>query len=232
MKTVIIACEGQTEERFVKRLLYHELWPKEVFAEPRIISTSPHGRGGALKGQRVLHFLRNTLREQHNTYVTTFFDLVSLPTDFPGLADISATTDPIDRATRIEAAFHNIVVREIGCRRERFFPHIQPYEFEALLFSDTTGFVKAEPAWRGFAGKLASIRENSESPEYINDGAGTHPSARLQNLLCPPYKKVTHGTEVSDKIGIGPMRSECQHFARWLKRIENLPVLDQQGHRP
>lgn len=226
MKKIIIACEGQTEEAFVNKLLYDEFWPKGVFVEPRLISTSPRRKGGALSRQRVLRFLQRVLLEQNDTYVTTFFDLFSLPKDFPGLKDISATTNPLDRATTIETAFHNAVVHEIECRPERFFPHIQPYEFEALLFSDTSGFVKAEPAWEAFAGKLSSIRENSISPEFINDGADTHPSARLRNLLRPGYKKVTHGAKVSAKIGIACMRSECQHFGDWLKHIENLPALD------
>lgn len=226
MKEIFIACEGETEEAFVKKLLYYEFCLKGVFLRPLCISTSPRGKGGALKRQRVFRFLRNTLREQKNTYVTTFFDLFSLPNDFPGLEGISQTTDPLDRAKQIETAFHDAVVHEIKCRPERFFPHIQPYEFEALLFSDTSGFAKAEPAWEAFAGKLSSIRENSKSPEFINDGADTHPSARLRNLLRPGYKKVTHGTKVSAKIGITCMRSECQHFDGWLKHIENLPVLD------
>ncbi len=182
MKTVIIACEGGTEEAFVNKFLCHKLWPKGVFAEPRLIPTSRREKGGALSGQRVLRYLRNTLRERQNTYVTTFFDLFSLPKNFPGLEDISETTNPLKRATEIETVFRDAVIREARCRRERFFPHIQPYEFEALLFSDTTGFVKVEPEWKAFAGKLASIRENFESPEYINDGTNTHPSARLQNL--------------------------------------------------
>lgn len=79
MKKVIIVCEGQTEEAFVKKFLYPELWAKGVFTEPRIISTSPLGKGGALSGKRVLRYLRNTLRERGNTYVTTFFDLFALP---------------------------------------------------------------------------------------------------------------------------------------------------------
>jgi len=226
MKKIIIACEGQTEEAFVNGLLYDEFWPKGVFVEPRLISTSPRRKGGALSRQRVLRFLQRVLLEQNDTYVTTFFDMFSLPKDFPGLKDISATTNPLDRATRIESAFHNAVVRGIECRSERFFPHIQPYEFEALLFSDTSGFAEAEPAWEAFVGKLLSIRESSISPEYINDGNNSHPSARLRDLLRPRYKKVIHGTKVSAEIGIRCMRSECQHFDGWLKRIENLPELN------
>ncbi len=228
MKKIIVVCEGQTEEVFVNKLLYPELWPKGVFPEPRIISTSPLGKGGVLSGKRVLRYLRNTLRERENTYVATFFDLFALPQDFPGLDDTSAIMDPLDRATEIETALHNAVIREAGCLPERFFPHIQPYEFEALLFSDTTGFVRAEPEWKAFAGKLASIRENAKSPEHINDGADTHPSARLQNLLRPRYRKVTHGAGVSAEIGIDRMRSECQHFDRWLSRIEAVVPLEHQ----
>ncbi|MCY3826333.1 MAG: DUF4276 family protein [Candidatus Dadabacteria bacterium] len=228
MKKVIIVCEGQTEEAFVNKLLYPELWAKGVFTEPRIISTSPLGKGGVLSGERVLRYLRNTLRERGNTYVTTFFDLFALPQDFPGLKNTPMAAGPLDHATEIETALHNAVVREAGCLPERFFPHIQPYEFEALLFSDTTGFVRAEPAWKAFAGKLASIRENAKSPEYINDGADTHPSARLQNLLHPRYKKVTHGAGVSAEIGIDRIRSECQHFDQWLSRIEAVIPLEQQ----
>lgn len=225
MKKVIVVCEGQTEEAFVNELLYHKLCPQGVFAEPRLISTSPVAKGGALSGKRVLRYLRNTLRERQDTYVTTFFDLYSLPHDFPGRADARAPADPLDRATEIETAFHAAVVSEAECFPERFLPHIQPYEFEALLFSDTTGFARAEPGWRVFAGKLSAARKGARSPEHINDGADTHPSARLLNLLRPRYRKVTHGVGVSAEVGIDRMRSECRHFDRWLSRIETLAPL-------
>ncbi len=229
MKKVIVVCEGETEEAFVNELLYHKLWPQGVFAEPRLIWTSPVAKGGALSGKRVLLYLRNTLRERRNTYVTTFFDLYSLPRDFPGRTEAPEPVDPLDRAAKIETAFHATVVREAKCLPERFIPHIQPYEFEALLFSDTTGFARAEPGWRTFAGKLAAAREGARSPEHINDGADTHPSARLLNLLRPRYKKVTHGVGVSAKVGIDRMRSECRHFDRWLSHIETLAPLGSEA---
>lgn len=229
MKKVIVVCEGQTEEAFVKRLLYPKLWTRGVFAEPRLISTSPDAKGGALSGKRVLRYLRNTLRERLDTYVTTFFDLYALPHDFPGNTEVSSSADPLDRATEIEAAFHAAVVRKAECLPERFLPHIQPYEFEALLFSDTTGFARAEPGWRVFAGKLLAVREGTRSPEHINDGANTHPSARLLNLLHPRYRKVAHGVGVSVEVGIDRMRSECRHFDRWLSRIETLTPLGSEA---
>ena len=224
MKKVIVVCEGQTEEAFVKRLLYHELHPRDIFAEPRLISTSPAGKGGALSGQRVLRYLRNTLRERPDTYVTTFFDLYSLPANFPGKKE-TATTDPLKLAAEIETGFHDTVIREADCRPERFLPHIQPYEFESLLFSDTTAFAKEEPRWRSFTDKLAAARLGARSPEHINDGTTTHPSARLRNLLQPRYNKVVHGVDISARIGIDRIRTECRHFDRWLARIENFVPL-------
>jgi len=226
MKTVVIFCEGQTEVAFVKNVLYHEFWPKEVFMEARLIPTSSLGKGGSLNRQRIRHFLQKALRQQRNVYFTTFFDLYSLPKDLQGSENIPSKTDPIKRAKKAESALHEAVIHEIGCRHERFFPHVQPYEFEALLFSDTTGFAEADPLWKVLSEKLAIVREMSKSPEHINDGADTHPSAHLLNILNPPYKKVFHGVKVSSIIGIDRIREECKHFDSWLSHIENLSMLD------
>jgi len=62
------------------------------------------------------------------------------------------------------------------------------------------------------------------TPEEINDGPNTHPSARLKRL--PGYKKAANGILVAEAIGLGKIRSECQHFNAWLSRIENLKPLE------
>ena len=224
MTDAIVVCEGQSEEAFVNRILYPALLGGNVLVQPRLIPTSRHAKGGAFGSQRVLRFLRNTIRERSDTYVTTFFDLYKLPSDFPGAAHTDARSDPLDQATQIEDAFRTAVVQEAGCRKSRFLPHIQPYEFEALLFSDVSKFAETEPKWRAFADALKDARQSSNSPEHINDGENTHPSARLQ-CLTPPYKKVLHGTAVSKRIGIERMRAECRHFNRWVRRLEVLPPL-------
>ena len=189
-----------------------------VTVEPRLIPTSPEGRGGALSSQRVVRFLRKTLRERQDTHVSTFFDLYGLPADFPGLA--GAPSDPVARAEAIEAALHGEVVRAARCRPDRFVPHIQPYEFEALLFSEVSRFTEEEPAWAQWVGQLAEARRQASSPEHINDGQNTHPSARL--LQLPGYRKVQHGLAVSARIGLDRIRAECRHFGAWLSRIETL----------
>ena len=157
--------------------------------------------------------------------MTTFFDLYGLRRDFPGVSQAAQQPDPLKRAAAVEAGFHATVIQEVGCRPDRFLPHIQPYEFEALLFSDTGRFAETEPAWTEFVGELENARRAVQSPEHINDGRDTHPSARLKRLSSPRYGKVRHGTTVSRRIGLSQMRAECRHFDQWLKRLEALPPL-------
>ena len=68
-------------------------------------------------------------------------------------------------------------------------------------------------------------RFEAATPEHINDGANTHPSARLKNLLKPRYDKVLYGSGIATLIGLPPIRSECRHFDEWLARIESLQAL-------
>ena len=225
MTEVIIVGEGQTEEVFIKEILGPALAKNDIFVHPRLIGTSRYSKGGSLKAQRVLRFLRNTLRERQDTYVTTLFDLYALPSDFPGLSTAVIPPDPLDRAATVEADFHTKVIQEAGCLPERFLPHIQPYEFESLLFSDTVRFAETEPEWTKFVSQLETARRAAASPEHINDGPDTHPSARLISLLSPRYSKVRHCTAVSARIGVTRMRAECRHFGQWLARLENLPPL-------
>ena len=225
MIEVVVVCEGQTEEAFVVRTLAPVLGTKRVLAQPRLVRTSRFAAGGGLTSGRVLRFLRNTLRERQDVYVTTFFDLYGLPADFPGRSQGRASVNPRQRAAAIEAELHAAVIREARCRPDRFLPHIQPYEFESLLFSDPSRFALVEPEWQPFVGELETVRQSVATPEHVNDGPDTHPSARLGNLLRPRYNKVLHGTAVSAQIGIDRIRGECPHFDGWLTHLEDLPRL-------
>lgn len=226
MIEVIIVCEGRTEETFVNTVLLPHLATQDIFIQPRLISTSKHSKGGALDAQRVLRYFRNTLRERHDVYVTTFFDLYGLPPDFPGLSEAIRKTDPIDRARTVEAGLYSRVIQMVSGSRKRFFPYIQPYEFESLLFSDVAQFAEARPAWKRFISRLEAVRQSVASPEHINDGKDTHPSARLE-ILRPIYKKVNDGQAVSSRIGLHRIRAECLHFHHWLGHLESLSPLMQ-----
>ena len=171
--------------------------------------------------QRVLRFLSNALRQRGDTHVTTFFDLYGLPSDFPGCT--GSPPDPLDRVAAIEASLHEEVVRTARCRPDRFLPHIQPYEFEALLSSDTSHFAREQSEWEQGADELVAARRRAASPEHINDGPNTHPSARLERLAG--YHKVRHGPALARRIALDRIREECGHSAGRLSRLESLPAL-------
>ena len=227
---VIVVCEGRTEEAFARNVLQPQVAAHGVFLEPRLISTSPRARGGALDGQRVRRYLRNTLRESTDTYVTTFFDLYGLPSSFPG-QDSAKRGDSIAQARHIEYELRAQVIAQAGCHQDRFVPHIQPYEFEALLFSDITAFEATESAWGEWAHELQEARAHARGPEHINDGANTHPSALLRRLK-PKYRKVAHGVAVSSCAGLTRIRVECRHFGCWLSWLESLAGADGVDFNP
>lgn len=228
MTDVVVVCEGRTEQAFINEVVQPALAPQAVFPDARLISTSSGAKGGALSRDRVVGDLCRVLRQRDDTYVTTFFDLYRLPADFPGEPSSSALRDPIALCEQIEESLLGVVAERAQRRRDRFVPHIQPYEFEALLLADTTAFDRVNPKWQSAERELATIAGAANSPEHVNDGVNTHPSARIRQHL-PGYRKVADGVEVAAAIGLERIRAKCRHFAQWLSRMEALPPLGRAG---
>jgi len=170
---LIVVGEGQTEATFVGEVLAPQLRDREINLQPRLIDTSQSGKGGSLSPDRVLRFLRNTLRERGDTYVTTFFDLYGLRAGFPGVETARTENDPLSQCSVIESALAEAAIQVSGSRPDRFFAHIQPHEFEALLFSDVSIFCTIQSDWSRFVGELQIARDSVETPEHINDGPNT-----------------------------------------------------------
>lgn len=180
-------------------------------------------KGGALSYERVKRHLRNTLRQKSAPVVTTLFDLYRLDTGFPGFQTSLAQPDLQRRLEVLRQALHADIVAQAGCIPGRFIPFIQPYEFEALLFSDIPTLVSVEPAWGAASVALATARNAVASPEYINDGHLTKPAARLERELSNPrYHKRRHGPIVAQKIGLPRIEAECAFFAGWLTQLRSL----------
>lgn len=226
MRNVIVIAEGQTEETFFRDLVAPILAAQGIFLKTWLIPTSAISKGGALSYNRVQKHLVNTLKQWKMAYVTTFFDLYALDNAFPDYALSQQKRDVYERLAVLEEAFHEDIVFQAGCAPNRFVPHIQPYEFEGLLFADTERLVEVEPEWQSYRNELATIRQNASNPELINDGPHTHPSARLKRLLSPSYRKTRHGPLAAQKIGLEKMRQECPHFARWYANLIQLPQYD------
>lgn len=223
MRRVCIVCEGQTEETFVRDVLAPAFYDLGLNLIPEMVGTSPGHKGGALKYDRVKRHLRNTLRQNSAPVVTTLFDLYRLDNGFPGFDVSRAMPNLTQRLDAINRALHSDVVAEAGCQPGRFIPYVQPYEFEALLFSDVATLVRVEPGWRAASDALAKARAEAESPEHINERPETKPAAHLEReLRNPSYHKRRHGPIAAQKIGLTTIEAECAFFSAWLAQIRSL----------
>jgi hypothetical protein len=194
----------------------------QVFVKPQLLRTSQMAKGGAVTFDRLKFNARNTLRQNPSAVLSTFLDLYALDTSFPALAEAKKKPDVYSRVTCLQDALHEAVVAHVACRPERFIPHIQPYEFEGLLFSDVTALCTVEPDWAKNAPALNKVRNDADTPEHINDGYETKPSKRLTNLLRPTYKKTRHGPLIAERVTLATIERECVHFRNWMNKLRQL----------
>jgi hypothetical protein len=222
MGEIIVFAEGPTEERFIKQVVAPALSGLRLYLKPQLLKTSQTGCGGALSFERFLLNARNTLRQRADVTLTSFIDLYGLDTDFPEFASSKGWPDVHRRVEHLERALHAAVVARVGCRADRFLPHIQPYEYEGLLFSDVEVLSGIEPTWNEALPALQKVRAAFDSPEHINDGYDTKPSKRLEALLHPRYKKTIHGPRAAARISLETIERECRHFKHWMDSLRGL----------
>ncbi len=223
--------EGQTEEKFVTRLLLPHLAEKNISADVRCVLTSEdkktgkEHRGGFRRKnayQTVKKDILNWMKEDDNPECrfTTMFDLYALPESFPTPDDDVVFFDPYEKVNALETAFKMDIDR-VFSRASRFIPYIQLHEFEAFLFAAPQE-LRAEYLRReAEIDRLAEIGNSEPNPEMINDGPETAPSKRIL-LEIPEYDKVFAGVNVVERIGLEMLRQKCPHFDRWIGKLENL----------
>lgn len=222
MVTVYVFAEGQTEESFIKNVVAPSLSYLGIYLIPMLMPTSKSGRGGAISYQRLIRNAKNLLAQQNDTYLTTFFDYYQLDNAFPGFDQLETKNGIYNKVVHLETSLHTQLIQEIGCRPERFIPHIQPHEYEALLFSDVEKLVSIEPDWIECLDKLVRVRNEYESPEHINNSFETAPSKRLEKLLNPKYRKTRHGPLIAKAISLEVIEQECSHFKAWMDKLRSL----------
>lgn len=211
MTRVIVICEGQTEETFVREVLGSYFQPMNIWLTPFPIRTGPQGKGGVSSYGKIKREVERKCKEDRTAWVTTMLDFYGLPSDFP---EMTPTGDSFSRAKMIEQAFRADIARS------NFIPNIVVHEFEGLLFSDPTAFSK----WFddvGVVQALADVRNSFASPEHINDDRNTAPSKRIL-AVCDTYEKVVHGSLIALDIGLDTIRNECPLFDAWIERLEAL----------
>ena len=225
MKRVHVLVEGQTEEAFLNRVLYPHLVSSAVLLTPIIVSTKrrKHGakfKGGVPKYVQVRKQLLRLLGDSSVAAVTTMFDLYGLPDDFPGLGGLPAAPDGYRKVEALEAALGEDIADQ------RFRPYLSLHEFEALVLASPENLETAFPG-ASFADLIRSSWLGGKSPEEVNDGPETHPSARICKLI-PSFHKAIHGPLVTARIGLATLREKCPHFDRWVTTLEGFGAAGHQ----
>lgn len=220
MKRVHIICEGQTEETFVNEVLGPHLASYEVFPSASLVGKPGH-KGGYVTTARMAGDIKLRLLGDSQAWCTTFFDFYGLDSNFVGKQEASSKPSYEDKASIIEAALkkHVLDATDENVIR-RFFPYVQMYEFEGLLFSDPVKLAAGlyvEELEKDFV----AIRNSFGTPEEINDSRTTAPSKRILELM-PLYEKPLYGSLAALEVGIDTIRRECKRFNHWVGQLESL----------
>jgi len=209
MTRLNLTVEGQTEQRFVAELLVPHLAAHGVYtAKPRLTALCKKKgkvhRGGITRYEPA----KNDIK---------MIDLYALPKDFPGYIEAEKSQDPYQRVAALEQAMKD----DIG--DPRFIPYIQLHEFEALLFAQPEAFECYYDQHKKQIASLATVCNDFENPELIDDGQDTAPSKRIGNQI-PEYlaAKPTAGPMIAAEIGLDVIRAKCRHFNEWLTKLEEL----------
>ncbi len=224
--TVYVLVEGQSEEKVIKNVIAPPLAYQNIFLYPMTMPTSNKQKGGAVNFERLSRNIGLLLKQQQSSYITTFLDLYQLDNSFPSFEESLNIVDTHQRVQFLEEKLQQEICKIIGCRKERFIAHIQPYELEALLFSDVSIYNQVVENWQNNINELQSVYDEFETPEHINNSFATAPSKRLEHILKPKYRKTRHAPLLAEKIGLAKIEKECLHFSAWLNKIRQLQALN------
>ncbi len=196
MVRIGISVEGATEEQFVKKVLAPYLAAKSIFIDPI-------NMGGKVNVDRVKSELRKIA--YGFDYVTTFYD-------FYGFQGLESDDDKLSLENKIKSHVHESV-------KNKLIPYIQMYEFEGLLFScpDSMQSQLGEAGVSLWAKNI--LNKFNNNPEAINNSFETAPSKRLAKKVS--YRKMVHGPNIAEEIGIEKIRSLCPGFDEWLTKLED-----------
>jgi len=208
--TIVVVCEGETEETFVRRVLSVHLTQK-ILKPSCLGGIEPNGY------KKLVGAVRQWLRTKGITHVTTMIDLYKLPSDFP--RKTQAPSDPYEKVCSLEQA----LAEEI--QDARFIPYIMLHEFEALLLTKTGLEIirerarvgKNDRSWKELQRDLARVG----TPERLNDDANSHPSARIKKIW-PRFKKTTDGVGILEQVPWEELCAACPHFGDWIRKLEAL----------
>ena len=110
MIRIHIFCEGQTEEAFVREVLFDHFLRHHISVNPIVIRTSEKGKGGVSTYGKIKRQILKKCKEDPTSFVTCLLDYYGLPKDFPGQErEVKQTADSFQNALAVEKAFYRLL---------------------------------------------------------------------------------------------------------------------------
>ena len=223
MKRIFIVVEGETEERFLRQLVYSHFISRGIHIEGQqwITNRKLSTKGGGNNFDKIENHVKNLVsryKTDSSVFISTMIDLYAFPKQGNTIYDndVKRVVNGKQKAQLLQIKF----AERISYRN--FIPYVQLHEFETLLLT------KPDALMNFFTDKLGAI-ENIKNeiigmlPEEINDTPQGAPSKRIIKHL-PAYEKqkTTAGVTTAEKIGLPFLRDHCPHFNEWITALESV----------
>ncbi len=199
---IIILCEGQTEERFVKEIISE----KFNCVQPKIIMTRSGKEGGSVTYDSFIDQCKKHLKNKQVDLLITMFDFAGLPKSW--FNNSYSDKCPKKLNERIKK----------DLKDERIFPVWMMHEFEIIAFINTniTCDVIGNDKYKSALDNV--IKNCNHDPEKINDN--NYPSHRLKNIYNE-YQKIIDGISIAKKLGIEKL-CETNSFKRLFDKLKEI----------
>lgn len=223
MKILFIVVEGETEEKFLRKLLYPHFIQIGIHIEAQQwITNRKLGTGG---GGHSFELIENHLRRLMSKYkynpevfISVMVDLYAFPKQGHSVYDeeIRKIQSGKERAVLLQ----NKMSERLAYRN--FIPYVQLHEFEALLLSKPDAlsvfYTEKEDEISALKAEI-----NGMHPEEINETPEGAPSKRIIKYI-PRYErqKTSAGVMTAEAIGFSCIRESCPHFNDWVTTLEGL----------
>jgi hypothetical protein len=198
---IIVLCEGQTEERFIKEVVIPTF--SHLYIVPKIIMTKGGKKGGSIHYE---DFLKQVKQILHNTQVTlllTMFDLAGIPSSWWNGIKSNCPKCLNDKFKK-------------DIKDARFYPLWMIYEFEIVAFiaPKKTGEVVG---YQYVSALEKVLKNNQHNPEAIDHD--NYPSKHLVQICGKHgYQKILDGVSIAKKLSLEQLKTS-KSFARLFDKL-------------
>jgi len=198
---IIVLCEGQTEERFIKEIIIPAY--SQLHIVPKIIMTKGGKKGGSVYYEDFIKQVKNLLRNTQLTLLLTMFDLAGIPNSWwNGIK--SKCPKQLNEKFRLDI------------KDSRFYPVWMIYEFEMLTFIAPK--VTGDVIGKQYITSLEKVLKNNQhNPEAINHN--NYPSKHLLHICGKHgYQKTIDGIQIAKRLTMEQLKT-TKSFARLLNKL-------------